>query len=367
MSKNGYSLTRFSKKNGYNWWWHSFVATHAETGKLKPFFIEYYVINPALWNGKIIWGQQKENKNTKKKPCYAMLKVGTWGEDKVQLHNFYDISDFYASSNDLNCKIGSNELTDSYLFGSVTVSEKEQDVLPEFMSGYGSLKWDLKVEKEVQFDMGYGTSWLFNLMGLFEMYWHVQGMKCKYKGEIVFNEEKYIVHPETSYGYQDKNWGKEYTNPWIWLNCNNFTSKLTDTKIDASLDVGGGCPKIFGIPLRRKILTAFYYKGEFIEFNFSKFWKRSHQQFSIHEDAQYLYWTVVSENRKFKIDVKFKCDKSKMLFITYESPNGPIKHTKLRNGGYAEGIVKLYKKEAKEFKLIDELEGSLGGCEYGEY
>ena len=62
MSKNGYRLNKFSNKNGYDWWWHSFVATHAETGELKPFFIEYYVINPGLWKGQIIFGQKKVNR-----------------------------------------------------------------------------------------------------------------------------------------------------------------------------------------------------------------------------------------------------------------------------------------------------------------
>ena len=233
-----------------------------------------------------------------------MLKVGTWGDDKVQLHNYYNISDFYASSKELNCKIGSNELSENNLSGEVNVSEQDRDSFPERMSDSGTMKWNLTVEKEVQFDVGYGSSKLFNSLGAFHMYWHVQGMRCKYTGEVNFNNEKYLVYPETSYGYQDKNWGKDYTNPWIWLNCNNFKSKSTGKQVDASFDLGGGCPKIFGVSLPQRILTAFYYKGEFIEFNFSKFWKKSKQQFNTNEDDKYFYWNVISENRKYRIDVK---------------------------------------------------------------
>lgn len=367
MSKNGFRLTKFSAKHGYDWWWHSFVAIHAETGALKPFFIEYFVINPGLWKGDLVLGQQSDNKANKQKPCYAMLKVGTWGDDKVQLHQFYNISDFQASSKVLDCKIGPNELTENNLFGEVFVSEQDRDHFPERMSDSGSMKWKLSVEKEVQFDVGYGSSKWVNILGAFHMYWHVQGMKCKYSGEVIFKEEKYIVHPETSYGYQDKNWGKDYTNPWIWLNCNNFRSVLTDRKIEASFDLGGGCPKVFGLSLPQRILTALYYEGEFIEFNFSKFWRKSKQQFSTHEDDNYFYWDVFSENRKYRIDVRFKCEKSKMLLVNYENPDGIKNHHKLWNGGHAEGILKLYKKESNEFKLIDELEGSYGGCEYGEH
>lgn len=367
MNKNGYQLTKKSSKNGYDWWWHSFVATHAVTGELKPFFIEYYVINPELWKGEIIFGQKEENKINHRRPCYAMLKVGTWGNDKVQLHNFYGITDFQASKKMLDCQIGPNKLTETHLSGSVVVSEKDRDLYPERMSDAGSIQWNLTIEKKVKFDVGFGSSKLMNLLGAFEMYWHVEGMKCELKGEIIFNNEKYLVHPETSSGYQDKNWGSDYTNPWIWLNCNNFVSKISNTKIDASLDLGGGCPKVFGISLNRRILTAFYYQGEFMEFNFSKFWKASHQQFDTHEDETYFYWDVVSENSKHKIEVHFKCDKSNMLLVNYESPSGEKKHTKLWNGGHAEGTVHIFKKENGNFILIDELEGSLGGCEYGEY
>ena len=34
--------------HGYDWWWHSFTAQDAETGEDKPFFIEFYVCQPAL-------------------------------------------------------------------------------------------------------------------------------------------------------------------------------------------------------------------------------------------------------------------------------------------------------------------------------
>ena len=367
MKKNAFQLKKSISKLGYDWWWHSFVATNAKTGELKPFFIEYYVINPKLYKDKIIWGQQKESKARGEKPCYAMLKVGTWGKDKVQLHRFYKISDFTASTKELNVKIGNNKLSENELSGEVQVSEHESKAFPERMSDFGTLKWKLTVEKNVQFDVGYGSSNLFNILGIFHMYWHVQGMKCKYKGELSYNDEKYIVNPETSYGYQDKNWGKDYTNPWIWLNCNCFISKKDGKEVDASFDLGGGCPKILGIPLPQRILTAFYYKGEFMEFNFSKFWKKSKQKFSTHEDEQFFYWNITSENKKYKIEVHFKNEKSKLLFVNYENPLGMKNHNKLYNGGHAKGSLKLFKKTNGQFELIDELEGNYGGCEYGEY
>lgn len=343
------------------------MGRHSETGDEQPFFIEYFVINPGLWNGHIIWGQSEESKKQKKKPCYAMLKVGAWGNDKVQLHNFFEISDFHASSEKLDCRIQHNILTEDRLSGEVIVSEKDRDSFPERMSDAGTMKWNLTVKKDVKFDIGYGSSRLSNYLNLFRMYWHVQGMRCAYEGEVIFKGEKYIVDRETSYGYQDKNWGRDFTNPWIWLNCNNFYSVTHQRKSDSSLDLGGGCPVVLGIPLNRRILTAFYYEGEFMEFNFSKFWKYSKQTFNSYSDEEFIYWEVVSENKNYLIDLKFSCEKSKMLLVNYENPDGNKFHNKLWNGGHAVGTLKLFKKTGREKVLIDELEGKSGGGEYGEY
>lgn len=366
MKKNKYSMTKKSKEQ-YNWWWHSFVATDSETGQLKPFFIEYYVINPALWKGQISFGQSKENKAKGIKPSYAMMKVGTWGDDKAQLHSFHNIVDFDTSDKGKLCRIGANELSETALSGSVCIDEHDSRAYPEMMTDAGSMSWQLSVKKDLAFDAGYGSSSLFEKLGAFHMYWHAQGMKCQYSGEVIYNNKTYHVYPETSFGYQDRNWGKAYTNPWIWLNCNSFYSNKSGEKSDASLLVGGGCPVVFGKTLPRKILMALYYEGKLIEFNFSKFWKRSRQCFNTAEDDLYFYWDVVGEDRKLKIEARFKCEKSKMILVNYESPDGEKKHERLWNGGHAEGTVRIFKKKCGKYTLLDELSGYLGGCEYGEY
>jgi len=76
---------------------------------------------------------------------------------------------------------------------------------------------------------------------------------------------------------------------------------------------------------------------------------------------------VISRNRNYRLEIHFKCEKSKMLHVNYENPAGEKNHTKLWNGGHAEGNLLLYKKNNGKFELLDELEGKFGGCEYGEY
>lgn len=36
------------------------------------------------------------------------------------------------------------------------------------------------------------------------MFWHAEGMKTAYSGEVIWNGEKCTVAPDTYYGYVDK-------------------------------------------------------------------------------------------------------------------------------------------------------------------
>ena len=75
--------------HGYDWWWHSFTAQDALTGEDKPFFIEFFICNPALGGDEPVLGQLPANKAAGKQPSYLMVKVGTWGADHCQLHRFF--------------------------------------------------------------------------------------------------------------------------------------------------------------------------------------------------------------------------------------------------------------------------------------
>ena len=77
------------------------------------------------------------------------------------------------------------------------------------------------------------------------MYWHAQGVKTQNSGVVTLDGEEYVVYPEKSHGYADKNWGKDFTSPWVWLSSNNMVSKITGKKLENSVfDIGGGCPKV---------------------------------------------------------------------------------------------------------------------------
>ena len=61
------------------------------------------------------------------------------------------------------------------------------------------------------------------------------------------------------------------------------------------------------------------------------------------------------------------CKKKDMLWVNYEAPDGSKKHNRLWNGGNGWGTVKLYDKKGACLVLVDEVEATHIGCEYGEY
>lgn len=367
--RNACMLTGKFKKRGYDWWWHSFTAVNNTTGQEVPFFIEYFLCNPALAKETPTLGQLPQNKADGTKPSYLMVKAGCWGKNKVQLHRFFAWKNVnlhgkapYSVSAD-DCFA-----SDTKLLGSINISEQDAASHPEWMCDAGSMSWNLELDKQVAFNVGFGASALFRALKAFEMYWHAEGMKTLVSGTITLNGESYTVKKENSYGYADKNWGCGFTSPWVWLSSNDLVSNVSGKRLTNSVfDIGGGRPKVFGIALERKLLSAFWYEGKPYEFNFSKFWTGTKTTFSYEETAEEIVWHVEQQNHHALMRTEMKCKKSDMLWVNYEDPDGNKRFKKLWNGGNGYGNVKLYKRHGKKLELIDDITVGHLGCEYGEF
>lgn len=367
--KNECMLTGDFWQEGYDWWWHSFTARNEKTGEEKSFFIEYYLCNPALGGKDPILGQLPENKAAGKMPSYLMVKAGCWGRDARQVHRFYGWEDVtLRGRKPFSVAAPGCFVSDTHLIGHVMVTEEEAKAHPEYMCQSGEFRWDLQVKKKVAYNVGYGTSTLLRFLKAFEMYWHADGMKTEYSGFIIYNGERYIVQKENCYGYADKNWGKNFTSPWVWLSSNCMVSNVTGIKLENSVfDIGGGCPKVFGVALPRQLLSAFWYEGLELEFNFSKFWTLPKTKFDCKETEDAIIWRVYQENKDAVMKTQIKCKKKDMLLINYEAPDGSKRHNRLWNGGTGTGRIQIYKKYNNRLLLIDDVSVSHVGCEYGEY
>ena len=67
------------------------------------------------------------------------------------------------------------------------------------------------------------------------------------------------------------------------------------------------------------------------------------------------------------METEVTCQKRDMLLVNYEAPDGSKKHNRLWNGGNGVGTIRLYDKANGSLELVDEIEATHIGCEYGEY
>ena len=370
ITRDAYMLKGPLAKKGYDWWWHSFTAHHAKTGEAKSFYIEYFLCNPVHAQAKpvLVWNDPA-GRSAGRRPSYCMVNVGFWGNPKGQLHRFFPWSQVHVSDGvPFHLTAGDCTCSETHMSGRVAVSEADAKAHPEWMSNAGTMEWDLRIDKQVAYNVGYGASAFFRRLNAFEMFWHAEGMKTAFEGWLRLNGEEYIVRPEDCYGYADKNWGGDFTSPWVWLSSNDLISKDTGKRLHNSVfEIGGGNPKAFGIALGRKLLGQFYYESQDYEFNFSKFWTGSRTHFDCRETDTHIIWHVVQTTFRAKMIVDITCRKADMLLINYESPDGYKRHTRLWNGGTGQGTVKLYQRRHGCYRLIDQVYANHVGCEYGEY
>ena len=354
---------------GYDWWWHSFTAQDAETGEDKPFFIEFFIINPALAENEPVFGQLPENRAAGKRPSYLMVKAGCWGEGRCQLHRFFPLRSVRIHGEaPYKVEAGDCLASETALKGSVSVAPEDAAAHPDWMCDPGEMSWDLTLDKQIAFNVGYGASKPLRDAEAFAMYWHAEGMKTAFSGSVICNGRKYIVTPEKSFGYADKNWGRDFTSPWVWLASSCLKSKLTGKYLENSaFDIGGGRPKIYFVPLDRRLLGAFCCEGKEYDFNFSHVWLNVKTEFAFEEREDEVCWRVRQENKFAAMETEVFCRKADMLLVNYEAPDGSKRHNRLWNGGNGRGTVKLYDRVDGELRLTDEIEASHIGCEYGEY
>ena len=372
--KNKFMLNgRFAKK-GYDWWWHTVPAVSEETGKPKVFFVEYFVVNPGLGKKEPVFGQLPKNQKKKIRPSYIMVNVGSWGEGgTAQLHRFFGWKEkgvkvkkgapFYVKAGDCYCD-------EKVMRGSVHISAEDAAAHPEWMSDAGDLEWDIKIKPKVAWNVGFATAAPMRALKLLDMAWHSNGMLTKYTGTITFNGEKFkVATTDTSNGYQDKNWGRDFTSPWMWLSSSHLTDNKTGKQLkDTIFNIGGGRPSAMGIPVGRILLGCFYKDGKEYEFNFSKVWTLARSKYSFEELDDKVVWHARLSNRKYIMTAEIECEKENTTFWRLENPKGQKRMNHLWNSGCAHGDVVLYKKRRfRKDKVLADVHAVDVGVDYGEY
>ena len=256
------------------------------------------------------------------------------------------MNEFSCPDDKLDIKVGPCSLSETHMKGECSLTEEESNAHPEYMCDYGSMKWDIKIDKQITFNVGYGASKIFRKLNSFEMFWHAEGIKTQYTGTVELDGVIYDIIPEKSYGYSDKNWGGDFTSPWLWISSCNLTSLITNKKLENSaFEAGGGRPKAFGITIDRKLLIGFYYEGKMYEYNFARFWNNVKIDFGFEEGSNTHKWYINCSNWDSKLELVLYCKREEMLLVNYEAPTGEKLHNRLWNGGtgYGDGNGSRFK------------------------
>ncbi len=368
--RNAYMLCGSLAKKGYLRWWHSFQGVQPDTGEQRTFFVEYFVINPALGASQPILGQHPYFKKRGMKPSYVMAKVGVFPDANKnpgkQLHAFYPITSMRVAQHPLHIEVEDCMFSENRIAGFVDVSENEARHR-SLMTDSGYMEWDLEVQKDIACHTGFIANRFFTALNALESFWHGEGIRTLFRGTVSLDGITYEVSEENSYGYADKHWGRNYNSPWLQLAACKLFSQRTGKLLKHSAFAVDGCsPRFLCFPLRRRLMIQLTYTGEDYEFNFARPGTMSRCKWKTIATTKRFIWHIMAQNKTSVIKISMSCPKEQLMHLDYESPDGEKSKHPLRAGGTAIGTIEIYRRIPGGRQLIDTLEVRNGLCEFSQ-
>lgn len=364
LDRNAYMPGGSYARRGYLRWWHSFVGTQEETGESRTFFVEYFIINPGLGSDQPILGQHPYFKKRGLKPSYVMIKAGVFpgkvssDTEKLpgrELHAFYPISSLKATGKPLVMQIEDCFYSENHISGFVDVTKQEARHR-SLMTDAGSMEWDLEVHKAVSCHTGILSSAFFTALHALNSFWHGEGIRTFYRGHVILDGSLYRVEPESSCGYADKHWGRNYNHPWFQLSSCRLTSERTGRELKHSaLAIDGCCPRFLCFTLKRRLMIQLTYMGEDFEFLFAKPGSFCRSKWKMKETNKRYLWHINAQNKDAVIRISGCCRKDGMMPLRYETPEGAKPSPTLWGGGDGYGTIQIYRRVSGKKQLIDTL------------
>ncbi|WP_294429580.1 hypothetical protein [uncultured Treponema sp.] len=370
-----YVLRGNLRHQGFERWRYVFSAISKVTGKECKFFIELYIVNPAV-SPKVALLSQKSrlaisesdlqyalagtasaahaNDEIDVKPSYVLVKAGAFGVNGKQMNKFVASSQFALVKNTETFKVADCLFSSNALSGSVAVTVQDLRVKPELLCNPGSMSWDLKFERVVESEP------LYNKMNAL---WIPIGVKSLFSGTVVFDNQEFVVLPKSSYGYIDKSWGKKPKSPYFHISSSKMTSIINGKSM---------------------LNSCFSMEGEFggklcafMQLENSKYIVRNRKIFKknaiVHDcsqsvdpvDGEKVHWTVSVHQGKYVIDADIYCKGKDMFVRDYEMPQGKRCLLKIL-GGIGNGEIRVYKKIGKNLELLEHANVYEAVCEFGQ-
>ncbi len=388
ISKNNrYMLKGAFRKCGFDRWRLVISGFSRSTGEERTFFVEFYILNPLVSPDEMILGFKSRLAKTEADlqyalagtqsaktasqelmmvPSYVMVKAGCYGLEGKQINSFFASSKLEIGHKEFIIRCGPDRLaqgggegacmlSDKGTRGTVNVTYAELNEKPELLCNAGTMDWDLHYDPSYSFEQDFTGK---------EINWHILGAATCVSGIIHLDGEEYQVVPKSSFGYFDKNWGKDFPSPFFHLSSSNLTSTITGKPLLKS------CFAVQGI--YNGVLTVCAKMDEYeVEFNALK--KKNYEitfdcsQMPKDDDGIKVHWTVSVHNRNSVLDIDIFCPTDLMFVRDYESPLGGRKLMKILGGGTGTGEIRLYRKIKKNLELIEHATVSNALCEFGNF
>lgn len=375
-------LKGVQRKSGFDRWRLVTNGVSNITGEEKTFFIEFYCVNPALSPKSPVLGFKNRYDNNMAadlqfalagtdaaknftsqllvNPSFFMIRAGSLSTVCRQYNNYYACDDVDFKSDDYIISVNPGQdksrqcfLGENNAIGSVCVSENDLLEHPEYMGNTGAMAWNLTFTRAISFEPDYKSK---------DISWSVIGGKTDFSGTIIFNDEEFNIDPKRSFGYYDKNWGKDFSSPFFHISSSFITSQISGKLLQNSAIAVQG-------EYRDRLSVLVCNEGKKIEFHADK-----RQRYEVIHDCQEindddlgpkLHWSCSVHDKKHVIDIDVYCRTKDLFLRDYESPSGERKVMRVLSTGTGVGKFKLYKVVKKSLELVEQAEISKCICEYG--
>ena len=354
--RDSFMLRGALAKQGFDVWRHCIHGVSETTGKERTFILDFGGINPQLREEEPVFAKDGT------RPSYFAVMACICGEEGSVLTSYFPW-DRVSTDTALDVLVSASDcfLSETRTMGRIEVSAEDVEKNPTVHPEAGKLIWDLKIKKPIALNLGYSTSGPLRDTEIMDAYWHTEGLISEYDGVIEWNGEKYLVKPETSYGYADKVWGKNAGPRWEYISCCDLTSKKNGKLKNSAFSFGIGTQINVGpINTKEALAGGIYLDGETYEYNFSKMWMLTRSRTAEKRNGKKCVFAIAEETPLSRMKLKVTCDRNQMCELRMETTAGDLRRMLVGGDGQAELIIERKKVSLKnkwEWETIDVLKG----------
>ena len=354
--RDSFMLRGALAKQGFDVWRHCIHGVSETTGKERTFILDFGGINPQLREEEPVFAKDGT------RPSYFAVMACICGEEGSVLTRYFPW-DRVSTDTALDVLVSASDcfLSETRTMGRIEVSAEDVEKNPTVHPEAGKLIWDLKIKKPIALNLGYSTSGPLRDTEIMDAYWHTEGLISEYDGVIEWNGEKYLVKPETSYGYADKVWGKNAGPRWEYISCCDLTSKKNGKLKNSAFSFGIGTQINVGpINTKEALAGGIYLDGETYEYNFSKMWMLTRSHTAEKRNGKKCVFAIAEETPLSRMKLKVTCDRNQMRELRMETTAGDLRRILVGGDGQAELIIERKKVSLKnkwEWETIDVLKG----------